>query len=986
MSDFLNYPSNQGAYALQQQQADYFRSSRMGEAMKHIDRYVSSAAEVAVGRLMRSMSAEEARRQMNSTMGGQAARDFAMMQRANGSFGHGNPLVYGDQIFRGIASGFTVNNSGMMGGRPVATSPMRVAGVGMLQEQVSMNMAKNMLTDLYGGGMTDPQKLYGFKMDDAAQVFNRLASRGAFAGMPMATITHGAGVMERLKGAQAMTVSEKNREVLRKAQESIGNRITPGMDISGQNAILNEYANTVTDAESQAVLRNVAKVSTAVTPNRESGRKAAAMVKETIKGLSALQDIYKGISGADLMAKFEEVSGQLLTGNTLATRRSAQMVSKLAQAATQSGIDPGVYMDRFAADSEAFGAGMNRALGLDARDRTKGLAIEKSLAIPLKLQADSHAKQWSAMAGEYRDKLGIDIGQPMTADEIFADKSEGAQQFAERHKAVMMAKGSLGQMSEARRKQAEAGIAEFENAGTDPKKRWAASKKLEAVLSRHWGTSFAAGATSGLGKGAETRAIVNDPGYMIDQLNEMREGGLIQAPITEAFTAGGADAKFVQEMLSKNIGPKGLLAAAQLGTPEAQRAFLREKGAMTEEQAAKFAGSMFGDRGGFKNADISRGVTTYTGAMRDLGSSFYARELEASERFTSKRGKLAKDGAISVRSIADAFLNDKLSINDPETLGLALQQLKDEGISAPALKDERGNPIDIDREVQGGIDFSKDINEEGLKKVGSATAKNLSGLFSQVNNPLTGKKFTSQAEFLEASKRSGKVRQDAIDQMELVTGANLAGDRSNLFIASDRAMTAASQQVGGIRDTFLRQAAVRELTPGAASDAVTGYEKTLAGGGKIASGEFKAGDGTIDKLVEDLDVFGWLKGKTPPRMGAGFGKMMALKDTILKSKGSPELQTGLSGVFEDPEAIAEELDKESRLLKATSGRGYNSIEYTDLKTGKAGNTAATDELVKSFAEAADLLREISKSQADKTPKTNDTALFKADILQIKEVQ
>lgn len=957
---------------------DQFQAQRMAMAMGFIDPYVHAAGMTAQQIVAKANSPDAARHSLYSTAGGQSARDIAMLGRITGKLGQGDPITYGMDMLQGVAAGgFNMSVGGSIDGQRLSGANQRVSGTGLLQERVSMSFAKNMLEDLYGKGMPDPRKLQGFKMDDASYVFRKIASRGGVG--DIAHLEQNADVNTKLAAARESALNPKVKDALSKISvggpslEQYQNMSAEDQQkvVADQTAQLEKIIETTDDEELKKALEDVKNSTGALFLNRDAQQKVAEVVESTIDGLAALKDIYGDLGAPALMAKLEEISGTQITNKAQAKSAKA-MVDRLSQSALVADRDPMVAMEMSEKLKAGFSARMGAALGFDERNTSANLASTSAVHNKLYGDAMVQAKDMENTAANMRE-MGLDPGETKTAEEIYADKVQGMEQFANRFQGSVMAKGLGGKVNKSQQKELDAMLKRFEEAPNEEKDNvdQEIRQYIQGIMSadgveRDWNAIW----DSGAGKSAKRQTLAKNTDWVTGRMTADREDDIMQSMSINTLNGMGVqDSAGIMEQLRKNVGPGALSQmmknAKSSLTPEEkkeQNMKLLQQSGMSEEEINNFYNQFFDEKGTMKDQEgMNQLMTNLNDAMWEGDNSVLGRSREARDRMAI-RGKASKraamsdgDKGVSINSILTSMVAGTTDgITDQESAALAIQALGD---AAPVITDEQGNKIDFGKETAGGINFKDGLTQEGLDKLARVNGGDLK-LHEKVMNPLTNQAFGSMEELIKASQKDGNVLEASMNALEKDYDFGLFGGMENLTAMSDSSWEAVKKN-NKIDDQYQRMATVKRLSGMLSGNeesdmmekARTGKDLGLADHFQVAAFE------GID------DRKNWWPGKADKDgnlvtvMGNKLGTIDNLKREVLGAEGG-EL-SGLAKINENGD-LTDAMQKQYDELVKAKEAGATVAEFS---FGDESRTMKLDDAsLKEFKKAIDKLKEATAQE------------------------
>lgn len=763
-------------------QNDKFHTSRVIDAMRFNDPYMRQAMEQQARILGATNDAAEVRRRAYGTAQGQAAQDILMAARVSGMMGKGDPRMYAQNIVRGVtAGGFGVD---VMDGAGRTTGfGQRVSGNGVVAERLAMNYAQNMTRDLYGEGTPDPSKLHGFNMTEASEIFAGIARDSGLGGRAMA-VQHNANLATRLDAARDAAVDPLLKSGLAGIGKLDMEKLSTAEDAyrRGDNTKLDEYLKTVNDPNLKKEIAGIVKSTDAFIVNDEARKQTSATVKEVIKGLSTIKDMYGELSNPQLKAKMEELTGVRVT-DIASSKRSTALMDKMRGAAEANGYDPRAYVELLSARTAGLGGRIGAAMGLDER----GGAASESLAGMFRAEIGANAARAARMAAESESRgkeLGFDMaGSANSVEYYMADQEQGQADYVAKNKATILMRGSLSMMDPKTRAEALA-LSKQISAATDPEEARLLESRASSLVADRLGNGSFAQAEARYMNPALKQLSLNKFG-MGDVTNADLASGRQNAVLTSNTTrklseAGmtGADAKSISRSITQNLGSGGMLDIESVA---------RNKTASLEARTARIMQIMTGDAGmslsdaeiyrkNMFNADLTSkvgaGVVGSIGADLNSGGGEQStkRGIKKAARDYLNRGSGLRNslggsnGELSISSIIGAIATGKSGeMSSDEGKTLLLQTMKDEGMT---LKGADGE--DLSGQVLGNLDISKGLTADALAKIRGVTKGDLGG---------------TDAELIESTK-SEEGRMALMKRLEGLEDISLSGDQNSLNMVS----------------------------------------------------------------------------------------------------------------------------------------------------------------------------------------------------------
>lgn len=949
------------------QQRNRFHTDRLSTAMQYIDPYVVGATQTAMQKLYGSNDQAAVRRATYSTAGGQAAMDMAMMARHAGLLGQGDPVNYATNIMRGIASGgFSARVSGTEpSGASIVGSNQRITGNGALAEQVALNYAKGMITDLYGTGIPDPSKLYGFNMEEASGVFRKIVSRGGVG--RAASIEYGAPTQSRIDAARDQAVDPTIKEKLAGVRAASDEDLQKLIDVEGDDKF---KAELVKIKQSNAALRVDSE-----------GRKAVSnTVKEVTKGMAALSDMYGELNAPQLQAMLESISGTRITNRTQA-RKATAMVNELRNVAEASGNDPRAFMEYAQIRQAGMLNKVYAATGMDERSATTVKAINAELANSTLLDATYASKADTRAASTAEHTLGFEgaIGMVRTPEEMAADKEQGRLQYlAKRQGSVMLSGAVDNYMSEedsATGKDLLRQIDEASAAG-DFKAQDDLELQAQNLLTRAWGAkSWEAARQSGVAE-KSTKAAYEGPNrerqerLALEGRNKSLLRGGINSQLETDWGMGAEEADTLSKQLVENIGMPGMtqlgLFAADSGLSTKdrlaqQKAELVKESGLSEEQADVVMKQLFTEEGKYKDKDKYEKLFKITQATDREGGAINTRRQRAQDYLDSfgensarKRMMGNESGKVSLNKIVTSLATGSLkSLNDSESMGLAVQALADENVNL--LLDERdadGNTIDevdangkatgkkkkidLSKEFAANLDFSKGFTEERMADLAKLNQGKDIGLAKKMG-------YESNAELAAATKDDAEKRAQALRLLttdEQFQNLHVAGPVDSMTVSTDRGLNTATHSQKEVEGRYKKLQALDALMPGMKDSERSVWKNRVLAGEELGLTEdmFKAGNYSGKQDNTKFDKF-WNWGFNRGSDGTdniytrveNAKNFQTLSDTVQGADGTQ--MEGLVELNKD-QSLVKQMEAQAKTYELALSEGTTHIQDKDPKTGK----------------------------------------------------
>lgn len=730
-----------------------YHTERMGDAMQNLDPYINQAVEAAMRTQVRNGSdPAEVRRAAFGSASGQLMRDTFGGMRHTGFMGQGSHINYGANIMQGVAGGgFSMNMlspQGRMNGMN-----QQVTGNGALAEKVAIQMAKDVMGNLYGKGTPDPSKLYGFNMEESSGIFNTLAQRGALGNV---------GAFKRYKPGEG--IAEKIAQAKRQETD---HEVLAGLEGVTEGNIDERIAKAAKEGNTRVVasLGSIKTAETGVVLDDNNTKRITDIQKDVLKGLANLKDIYGELNSPQLLAQMEALSGIRIT-NGAEARKASHMTAQMRNAAEAAGFDPRTVMD-MATSEGAVLAGQQRwaqNLGLDNRD--DGVMNQARAAF------DGAARnQTLLMAGNLKNVVTRVNGaggnvEHRTEGAMLADANQQIDKMAEQDPEMIYASGlARGQFAN----DAAFGVAHRETeeeyaAATNREERRAAGYKMRQLMqskgitfSKEWMSSEQGKLA---GAGANAPRLVN---MAVAQGNGAVDLSAARAELAKLGSA--EDAKLTEQALKSGIGLSGMAdikaahGAEGGGADEiaALLASFTKNGSLSEERAGAMKRTMLGSDGRIKD------IKAWDNFSNDLGRS-NARGTSHHERSTVRQGMmdvtaldqrtaLSNGKELSLKSIINSLATGKTKGGlGTETQQMALlEALHSEGMGGGMAGVSTTNTTD---------GFSQEEMDTIRKNSGDANFE----LHTKLG-------YKSEADLLEASGSDSEVRQAMITEMQ--TGGKL---------------------------------------------------------------------------------------------------------------------------------------------------------------------------------------------------------------------
>jgi hypothetical protein len=719
---------------------------RMSDFMQKFDPTINRSVETMIRSQVRNgATPEEARRAAFGSTQGQIMSDVMLGLRRTGFLGQGDPINTGRNFLQGVSGGgFSMNVLGP-GGRSAGMN-QSVMGGGLLSGTASTQMARDVMTNLYGAGGSDPKSASGFNMEESSGVFRKLAERGAL------------GNIGTLKNYSEDSSSADYKGGARAVNEKLENARRQEIDPLIQDALKGTNAENIDDKIAEAIKKGDVQIAKALGEiktgsstfalNDENTKRVSDVTKETLKGLANLKDIYGELNSTQLLAQMEAITGIRIT-NSAESKRANNMVQNITNTATATGNDPRGVMQMMMAQQAGYQEKVAATFGEDLGAGGAQAGLGKEIA-----QKVNEAVTNSALtleAGQRDDasvigkQMGIDL-KPVSKEDMLADTQTQTFKWMNQNKAAVMASGlaSSTQKGNAEFTTKERELQDKLRSARTPDERDAANAALDDLVRTVTdGVGAEEYGLTAQGKAANKEA---DMGAMIESagVNSSRAvRNLATTGIMKKVGLAGEDLKSADSGF-KNMGIKGMAKLADdkgkiKSAEERQKeyAIMIENGVLTEAEAAAVEKNMLG----VSEAQY-KAQTKDVGSSSAQGRSLYDVQIGNAERDSrvnkQQRSAFSDEKGLSLKSIANAILTD------PEKKGLdtdtkrlfALEAMQKAGLAgdlAPATK--------VDTRDGYGAD-----EMEAIRK--ASGDKNF--------NIHTEAGFNSEAEMIEASTKGPK--------------------------------------------------------------------------------------------------------------------------------------------------------------------------------------------------------------------------------------
>jgi hypothetical protein len=954
---------------LQRHQRSRHMTTRMAQAAGFLDPVAQAAAmKITKGVIGGSPSPDALRRAMFNSSTGQMAQDAAMVGRASGMLGQGDPITAASNIMQGVAGGGFRTTMG--GNNSYGTGP--VSGNGNISEHVSMAFMKGIMQDMTGG-KGDGSRTNGFNVEEVSQLFKTYAQRGGIG--RIAHIQQGAGIGTRLSSAAANAVDPSLAADMK------------GIKLEGsekdQIAQLEGIMNTTDNKKLKQELDNVLKAPAALIINNDEKQRVTGFMKNMTESLAGMADIYGELSAPELQQKLESISGMRITNREQLAKATA-MTNQLRGAAVVSGMDPRAFMD-WSGDMQAQLRGdVANVLGADGRH--SGIVSGATAGTHNRLMVDS------ALAGKAANQavaqgreLGLNLTDAPDMTEIYEDKRQGTMQFMERYGGVTAAQGGLQYLSGDKRKEVEGLMDKFKNT-TDAEERTNLNSEIEALLGGEKGFDAFKASRTGKIMMANSQSDPANAREMERMVSEGRGDAVSMDLLNDQLSEMGIkDAEGTGKTLFKGLGLKGmgdllrtskteftldengkstdrkLTGADRLTMQRNQLATAGIKGAEADKLLGQFFdkdGRVKDEEGFNKAAELVNmagyGSTASAYDRANLGQS----RLEMIGADDNRMKMTAGDKGISFNSIATAIATGDVKSNstDPEVMALMLDSLGEANMPLVANKD--GKMVAADTQYKTGINLKDGLNKENMGELSKIFGKDLN-LHKKMTDPRTGKKFESEEEFMKATQGdAGKnLLADAIEVMQTdkeYLGMNLRGKVDSMSVMTDSAKDSLTNS-GALEKKFKQAGGAMMLARASGLDDKykTGLMDSLQAGKAPDLGFYSAGK--HDKITEKDGV------KDAKFGGESFGRMMSMSGAI----GSSDAE-GLAALssLDEGGAMTGKLEEQMEALKAAKKAGATTATYKGMDGEEKSSNI--DDLIKQFKATIDKLAGQQMAEAGAT--------------------
>ena len=435
-----------GGFAPTYEDTMAFRSKRaemdgMSDYMQNIDPTMNRTIETMIRAKVRGgADPAEARRAAFGSASGQFISDAMLAaRRTPGLFGQGDPISTGRNYLQGVSGGgFSLNVRGPGGSVGMNQSVM---GGGLLSGLASKQMAKDVMTNLYGAGGSDPQSASGFNMEESSGIFRTLAERGNLGNIgDLKTYSEDSSSDDYKLGAKAVNDKlniARRQEGNALVKDALKGTTAENIDSKIQEALKNG------DTQIANALSEIQSGSSSFALDDKNTKRVSEVTKETLKGLANLKDVYGELNSQQLLAKMEAITG-ITISNQDEARKASNMTRSIANTAAATGHDPRAVQEMMLARSallqeelaSRFGADLGRGGPSDAAGRELTGGMNKGITEQaMKLSA---AGKGSAEA--LAKSLGIKVRDLNEAD-MTADITKQTTEWTDQNSDVVMMMG-----------------------------------------------------------------------------------------------------------------------------------------------------------------------------------------------------------------------------------------------------------------------------------------------------------------------------------------------------------------------------------------------------------------------------------------------------------------------------------------------------------------------------------------------------------------
>jgi hypothetical protein len=857
--DYSGYGPTSGGFApvptdVRNQSMNRYHTNRLAEYMQEVDPYIQNAGETAmrlVGEKNKTATSADLRYQLHNTGSGQMALDAAMAMRRAGALGYGDPVNYAANVTAGVASGgfsATMFNNKV----PTVGANQRVSGNGILAERVMMNYASGLMTDLYGSGTPDPEKLHGFNMEEASGVFRKIASRGGL-GNAM-TVINNASLSERLAAAK-MSAVPTIREGLNGLDKDRLGAIESQQDPGRKSEMLESYLKELNNPKLANEVRGIVQSTDAAFVNEEGRKKVSSTVKEVIKGMASLKDIFGELQSPELHQMLESISGTRIS-NAGQAKRAQVMVDNLRNSAETAGMDPRAFIEMTQQMQAGFAQALAAVTGTDGRNSTE-LKETTARITNRDMEHAAGASAISQRAAKDAADMGIKGFAVRTADEIATDRLQQQTKATDLYAGYTTVKGmsNLGQLGKADQSKAAELMKAFENARTNEERQL-----IEGQLRNLAGGSegFEAFKKSGTGQAAILNGAA-DPNVEATRnriSNDELNTDVLQRKLQQDLGVKSDRSADLARTLTGKLSGAGLLdmikSSNVLSTPAERIAQIKATAATAglDDAETKEIMSTFFDSNGVANAAAGQvaGIVATTSRGNE---STYEKNKAAEEKLQKLAGesgvrKVINNEGLSLQNLAKAVLTKKITTpEDPEVLGATLDAIRKEGGSLLMNKydkdgnlvmDENGKPVQVDvsEKYQTGIDVSQGFTKESLDRINKGAGRDVK---------LAQAMGMTEEQLIEATKggKNADLMLRANNFLREQEGFNVSGNLSGLTVMSDEVAGTAK----GASDKLRKLMAAQMFFPNLGQNEQNTINKSILEGKDPELGTFFQGDKTF---------------------------------------------------------------------------------------------------------------------------------------------
>lgn len=341
--DYTGYGFASGGFNPTVSEQDIVRTNKlmadkMSDFMQKLDPFLNRSLELlAKAQVRQGATPEEARRAAFSSSQGQLLSDGLWAARRAGILGYGDPVATGQNFLQGTASGgFKIDMIDYQG-RAVGRN-QSVTGNGELAGNVSMLMAKSVMERLYGRDNADPSSLYGFDMESTSKVYKLIAQRGGLG-----------NVGKRIRFSEdpasrdyKRSAENIDRKLAIMREQEVDKDIRAGLEQVNSENISSKIAQyrSLGDTKNAAALESALNGGVIDVLDEKNKNRVADLVKETVRGMGVLKEIYGALDDESLMRMLESLSGKRITdtGDPAVARKAVEMVRRTAGIAAANGL------------------------------------------------------------------------------------------------------------------------------------------------------------------------------------------------------------------------------------------------------------------------------------------------------------------------------------------------------------------------------------------------------------------------------------------------------------------------------------------------------------------------------------------------------------------------------------------------------------------------------------------------------------------------